>query len=303
MSDYIIKATAADNRIRAYASRTRLLTETARHRHNTSPVATAALGRLLTAAAMMGSMMKSDIERLTLKINGDGPMQGVIAVANSKAEVKGYTLVPDVMLPPSEKGKLDVGGAVGFGLLSVTRDLGIGEPFTGTCELISGEIAEDLTYYFTISEQTPSAVALGVLMNKDNTVRQAGGFIIQLMPDVSEDCIARLEERIGGIKPITSMLNDGMSPEDILSFILGDMGLEILDRVPATFKCECSRPGTLEVIAGLGRENLDWVSNGLPTEVVCEYCGMIYNYTAGEVAEALTRREEIKIKTEKEKLL
>lgn len=291
MSDYICKAIAAGGRIRAYAASTKLLVETARRRHNTSPTITAALGRLLTAAAMMGSMMKSENERLTLKVSGDGSVQGLVAVANARAEVKGYALVPDVLLPPSPAGKLDVGRAVGAGTLSITRSIGVGEPFTGTCELVSGEIAEDLTYYYAASEQTPSSVALGVLMNKNNTVRQAGGFIVQLMPDVTEDVIARLEERLGAVRPITSMLESGMTPEDVLTHILGDMELEILERVPAAYRCDCSRERTLDTLAGLGRESLDWVAEGLPTEVVCEYCGMIYNYEADELQAALARRE------------
>ncbi len=292
MSDYIVKAIAAEGRIRAYAASTRLLVETARRRHNTSPTVTAALGRLLTAAAMMGSMMKSDGDRLTLKINGDGPVQGLVAVANARAEVKGYALVPDVLLPPSPAGKLDVGRAVGAGTLSVTRSIGVGEPFTGTCALVSGEIAEDLTYYYAASEQTPSSVALGVLMNQNNTVRQAGGFIIQLMPDVTEEVIARLEERLGAIHSITSMLESGMTPEDILTHVLGDMGLEILEQVPAAYRCECSRERTLATLAGLGHKSLDWVAEGLPTEVVCEFCGMIYQYSADELREAIARHEK-----------
>lgn len=291
MPDYIVKAIAAEGRIRAYAASTKFLVETARRRHNTSPVATAALGRLLTAGAMMGSMMKNENDRLTLKIGGTGPMQGLVVIANSHAEVKGYAMVPDVMLPPSPAGKLDVGGALGAGMLSVTRNLGFGEPFTGTCELISGEIAEDLTYYYAASEQTPSSVALGVLMNKNNTVRQAGGFIIQLMPDITEDIIVRLEERLGAIKSITSMLENGMTPEDILTHILGDMGLEMLETIPTAYRCDCSRERTLETLAGLGRESLDWVYDDLPTEVVCEFCGMIYNYEPDEVKAAVERRE------------
>ncbi|MBE6935603.1 MAG: Hsp33 family molecular chaperone HslO [Ruminococcaceae bacterium] len=291
MPDYIVKAIAAEGRIRAYAASTKFLVETARRRHNTSPVATAALGRLLTAGAMMGSMMKNENDRLTLKIGGTGPIQGLVVVANAHAEVKGYAMVPDVMLPPSPAGKLDVGGAIGAGMLSVTRTLGFGEPFTGTCELISGEIAEDLTYYYAASEQTPSSVALGVLMNKNNTVRQAGGFIIQLMPDITEDIIVRLEERLGAIKSITAMLENGMTPEDILTHILGDMGLEMLETIPAAYRCDCSRERTLDTLAGLGRESLDWVYEDKPTEVVCEFCGMIYNYEPDEVKAAVSRRE------------
>lgn len=292
MSDYICKAIAAGGYIRACAATTKLTVESARHYHNTSPVVTAALGRLLTAAAMMGSMMKSEGDKLTLKVNCEGPVQGLVAVANEKAEVKGYAGVTDVILPPSPAGKLDVGAAVGAGTLSVTRTLGLGEPFTGTCELISGEIAEDITYYFATSEQTPSSVALGVLMNKNNTVKQAGGFIIQLMPGISEELIDRLEEKLSTIHSITSMLQAGMTPEDILRDILGDMELEILETVPACYRCSCSRSKTLDTLAGLGRKSLDWVESGHPTEVICEFCSTVYQFDAEEIMAALEKREK-----------
>ncbi|MBQ2698599.1 MAG: Hsp33 family molecular chaperone HslO [Firmicutes bacterium] len=292
MGDYIVKAMAADGQIRAYAATTRLLTELARWRHNTSPVATAALGRSLTAAAMMGSMLKSDDERLTIRINGNGPMRGLVVCADNKANVKGYTFVPDVMLPATDKGKLDVAGALGIGTLSVTRDIGMGEPFTGTCILITSEIAEDLTYYFATSEQTPSAVALGVLMNKNNTVKAAGGFIIQLMPGVSDETIAALEERINGIDSISRMLDAGLTPEGILEQLLGDMGLTFMDQVPCQFKCDCSHDRMLETIAGLNEGDLqEWIDKGLDTEVICEYCNGGYIFPAKELKAAIEKRK------------
>ena len=194
MKDYIVRATAADSQIRAFAATTAEMTETARAYHNTSPVATAALGRLLTAGAMMGSMMKNESDVLTLQVRGDGPLGGITVTADSSAHVKGYVNNPDVMLP-AKNGKLDVGGAVGIGLLQVIKDMGLKEPYVGQTILVSGEIAEDLTYYFANSEQVPSSVGLGVLMNHDNTVRCAGGFIIQLMPFAKEETISRLEDR------------------------------------------------------------------------------------------------------------
>ena len=196
MADYVIRATAAEGQIRAFAATTRDLTETARQAHNTSPVATAALGRLMTAAVMMGYDMKGADDLLTIKIQGDGPIGGLVVTADSHGEVKGYAFNPGVMLPPNDKGKLDVGGALGVGVLSVIKDIGLKEPYVGQTILVSGEIAEDLTYYYATSEQTPSSVALGVLMNKDNTVRQAGGFIIQLLPGAEEATIAALEKTI-----------------------------------------------------------------------------------------------------------
>ena len=216
MSDYIIRATAAEGQIRAFAATTRELTEFARQAHNTSPVATAALGRLLTAGTMMGVMMKGADDILTIKIEGDGPIGGLTVTADSKGDVKGYAYNPEVMLPPNEKGKLDVGGALGIGVLSVIKDIGLKEPYVGQTILVTSEIAEDLTYYFATSEQTPSSVALGVLMNKDNTVRQAGGFILQLLPGASEEVISTLENRLKEITSITSLLDAGNTPEMIL---------------------------------------------------------------------------------------
>lgn len=291
MNDYIVVATAADHRIRAYAATTRLTVEQARRRHDTSPVVTAALGRLLTAAGMMGALLKSEKETVTIRVSGDGPIGMLVAVADNAGSVKGYSGSNAVDLPPSEKGKLDVGRAVGTGTLSVTRDEGHGEPFTGTVELVSGEIAEDLTYYFAVSEQTPSSVGLGVLMSRDNTVRRAGGFIIQLMPDIDDETIANLETRLRTIDSVTAMLERGMTPEDILSYIFEGMGLEFMGTRPVRFHCSCSRDRTLQVIAGLDPKTLsEWVDKGLETEVVCEYCAERYTFTAEEVKAAVEAR-------------
>lgn len=213
MTDYIIRATAAEGQIRAFAATTRDLVEYARSAHNTSPVATAALGRLLTAGAMMGIMMKGEKDLLTLKIEGDGPIGGLTVTADSRGNVKGYAFHPEVMLPPNAKGKLDVGGALGIGVLSVIKDIGLKDPYVGQTILVTSEIAEDLTYYFATSEQTPSSVALGVLMERDNTVKQAGGFILQMMPGASEEVISALEKRLGEITSITALLDAGNTPE------------------------------------------------------------------------------------------
>ena len=222
MADYVVRATAAEGQIRAFGATTRDLAEYARAAHNTSPVATAALGRLLTAGAMMGCDMKGENDLLTIKIQGDGPIQGLAVTADSHGNVKGYVYNPSVMLPPNDKGKLDVGGALGIGVLSVIKDIGLKEPYVGQTILVTGEIAEDLTYYYATSEQTPSSVALGVLMNKDNTVRQAGGFIIQLMPGASEAVVSGLEARLKEITSVTTLMDVGNTPEMILEHILGE---------------------------------------------------------------------------------
>ncbi|MBR6614875.1 MAG: Hsp33 family molecular chaperone HslO, partial [Lachnospiraceae bacterium] len=241
MTDYIIRATAAEGQVRAFAAVTRDMVETAREFHNASPVATAALGRLLTAGAMMGVMMKGEKDLLTLRIECQGPIEGLIVTANAAGDVKGYAFNPDVMLPANEKGKLDVGGALDLGVLSVVKDIGLKEPYIGQTILVTSEIAEDLTYYFANSEQVPSSVALGVLMNKDNTVRQAGGFIIQLLPGATDEMIDKLEKRLGEITSITSLLDAGKTPEEILEYLLGDFNLEILDKLPTRFHCDCTK--------------------------------------------------------------
>ena len=254
MNDYMIRATAADGQIRAFAATTKEMVETAKNAHNTSPIATAALGRLMTAAAMMGSDLKGEGELLTLRIEGDGPIGGLLVTADGKGDVKGYAFNPDVMLPPNAQGKLDVGGSLGLGVLSVIKDIGLKEPYVGQTQLITGEIAEDLTYYFATSEQVPSSVALGVLMNKDNTVRQAGGFIIQLLPGASDEIIDRLEAKLSGISSITSLLDAGKTPEEILTDILGEFGLEILKKMPVQFHCDCERSIVEKAIIIIGRK-------------------------------------------------
>ena len=284
MSDYIIRATAAEGQIRAFAATTRELTEYARQAHNTSPVATAALGRLLTAGAMMGVMMKGANDLLTIKIEGDGPIGGLTVTADSKGDVKGYAYHPEVMLPPNEKGKLDVGGALGIGVLSVIKDIGLKEPYVGQTILVTSEIAEDLTYYFATSEQTPSSVALGVLMNKDNTVRQAGGFILQLLPGASEKVISTLETRLKEITSITSLLDAGNTPEMILEHILGDFGLEILDKMPAQFACNCSRERIEKALISIGKKELqEMIDEGKTIEMNCHFCNKHYPVTVDEL--------------------
>ncbi|HHV12042.1 MAG TPA: Hsp33 family molecular chaperone HslO [Clostridiales bacterium] len=290
MTDYIIRASAADNQIRAFAATTRDLVEYARGIHETSPVATAALGRLLTAGAMMGSMMKGDKDILTLQIKGNGPIGGITVTADTKGTVKGYAYHPEVLLPANEKGKLDVGGAVGEGILSVIKDLGLKEPYVGQTHLVSGEIAEDLTYYFATSEQVPSVVALGVLMNKDNTVRRAGGFIIQLMPFAEEWVIDVLEKKVGEITSITSLLDQEMSPEAILENILGDAGLEITDKQLASFECNCTKERVEKAIVSIGQKDIqEMIDDNEPIEVNCHFCNKHYNFSVDELKEIIKR--------------
>lgn len=291
MDDYIVRATAADSQIRAFAATTRETVETARARHNTSPVVTAALGRLLTAGAMMGSMLKGEKDILTLQVKGSGPMKGMTVTADSKANVKGYAIEGQVMLPPNSKGKLDVGGAVGEGILSVIKDMGMKEPYMGQTVLQTGEIAEDLTYYFATSEQVPSSVGLGVLMERNNTVKQAGGFIIQLMPFAEESVIAALEENLSKVTSVTAMLEAGNNPEQILSILLGDMGLTIQDRIPARFACNCDKRRVEKAIVSIGRKDIrEMIDEGREIEVNCHFCNTNYTFSVDELKEIMKRK-------------
>ncbi|MBQ3601635.1 MAG: Hsp33 family molecular chaperone HslO [Lachnospiraceae bacterium] len=293
MSDYIVRGTAANNQIRVFAATTKELVEYARKAHNTSPVATAALGRLLTAGAMMGSMCKGEKDLLTLQIQCSGPIQGLTVTADAKANVKGYVYNPNVMLPPSEQGKLDVGKALDLGVLSVIKDMGLKEPYMGQTQLVSGEIAEDLTYYFATSEQVPSAVALGVLMEKDNTVKQAGGFIIQLMPFAEDTLAQRLEEKLKEITSITALLEKNMTPEDIVKEVLGDFGVEIMDTVPTQFYCNCTKERVEKAIISVGSKELRaMIDENKPIEVNCHFCNKNYTFNIEELKEILRKSKK-----------
>ncbi len=289
MEDYIVRATAANQQIRAFAATTRQLVETARSRHNTSPVATAALGRLLSAGVMMGSMMKNDTDMLTLQIRGDGPIEGLTVTADSHGNVKGYAGNPSVMLPP-KNGKLDVGGAVGIGLLQVIKDMGLKEPYSGQTILVSSEIAEDLTYYFANSEQVPSSVGLGVLMEKDNTVSCAGGFIIQMMPFASEKTICQVEENLKKVPSVTSILREGHTPKELLEILFDGLDLEITDTMPARFHCNCSKERVEQAVASIGRKEIQaMIEEGEDIEVKCHFCNTAYQYTVEELKEIVKR--------------
>lgn len=287
MPDKIIRATAADAQIRAFAATTRNLTEMARQYHNTSPVATAALGRLLSAGVMMGSMMKNEKDLLTLQIKGDGPIKGLTVTADSQGNVKGYVYEPDVMLPP-KNGKLDVGGAVGRGVLNVIKDMGMKEPYAGQTTLQTGEIAEDLTYYFATSEQVPSSVGLGVLMNKDNTVRCAGGFIIQVMPFIEDEVLDKLEVNIQNIRSVTDMLKDGHTPEQMLTQVLDGFDIQVTGTMPANYTCSCSKEKIEKAIVSIGRKDIQsMIDDGQPIEVNCQFCGSQYEFTVEELKDLI----------------
>lgn len=286
MADYIVRATAANAQIRAFAVTSRELVEHARAAHNTSPVVTAALGRLMTGGVMMGSMLKGDKDLLTLQIGGSGPVHGLTVTADSKGNVKGYADNPQAMMPPNSVGKLDVGGVIGLGVLTVIKDMGLKEPYSSAIELKTGEIGDDLTYYFAASEQVPSSVALGVLMDKNNTVKQAGGFIIQLMPFTEDEVIDKLEQKLSSVKPVTTMLEEGNTPEQILGIILGDLGLEITDTMPVQFHCNCSKERVEKVLVSLGKKELqNLIEEGRDVELNCHFCNTNYTFSVDELKE------------------
>lgn len=321
MKDYMVRGTAANAQLRIFAATTRNTVETARAAHDTSPVMTAALGRLLTAGAMMGSMMKGEEDILTLQIRGEGPGKGLTVTADSRGNVKGYALVPQVILPANEKGKLDVGGALmgrenyrGIGetagenkkvsdeeteqaapvggMLSVIKDLGMKEPYVGQTALQTGEVAEDLTYYFAVSEQTPSSVGLGVLMEKNNTVKQAGGFIVQLMPYAEDAVIEKLEQNLQRIKSVTAMLEEGMTPEGILETVLEGLDIEWTDTLPVQFYCNCSKERVEKALVSIGKKELtDIIADGKPIEVKCHFCNHAYEFTVEDMKELLKQAE------------
>lgn len=290
MKDYLVRATAADAQIRAFAATTRYMVETARQKHDTSPVVTAALGRLLTAGSMMGSMLKGEEDLLTLQVTGDGPMGGMTVTADSKGHVKGYANEPQVILPANSQGKLDVGGAVGSGILRVIQDSGLKDPYVGQTVLQTGEIAEDLTYYFATSEQVPSSVGLGVLMERDNTVRQAGGFIVQLMPFAEEETISRLEQNLGKIRSVTSMLDEGLTPEELLGLVLEGMDIQFRDTCEVEFSCSCSKERVEKALISIGREEIDkMIADGEPIEVKCHFCNKGYQFSVQELEEIVEK--------------
>lgn len=290
MNDYIVRATAADAQVRAFACSTRDLVEAARRAHDTSPVVTAALGRLMSAGVMMGSMLKGKRDLITLQVKGDGPVGSLTVTADSGGRVKGFAAVPDVILPANSLGNLDVAGAIGQGTLSVIRDMGLKEPYVGQTLLQTGEIAEDLTYYFAASEQVPSSVGLGVLMNRDNTVRQAGGFLIQLMPFATEEVTGRLERNLSRVSSVTALLDEGITPEQMIKLLLEGLQPEVNDTLPAAFCCDCSREKIGKVLISLGKKELqDMIEEGREIEVNCHFCNTQYGFKVDELKELYRR--------------
>ena len=274
MSDYIVRE----------------LVEAARKAHNTSPVVTAALGRLMTGGVMMGTTLKGEKDLLTLQVSGDGPIKGMTVTADSQGNVKGYAIEPQVMLPPNALGKLDVGGAVGEGMLRVIKDMGLKEPYVGQTVLQTGEIAEDLTYYFATSEQVPSSVGLGVLMEKDNTVKQAGGFIVQLMPFTEDKVIEQLEQNLKEFPSVTSVLNEGKTPEVMLRIILKGMDVEITDTMPAQFYCNCDKKRVEKAIISIGKKEIrEMISENKEIEVNCHFCNTSYKFSVEELKKLLEK--------------
>ncbi|HBH91735.1 MAG TPA: Hsp33 family molecular chaperone HslO [Bacteroides sp.] len=287
-SDYIVRATAANHQIRAFAISSTNTIEEARQRHNTSPIATVALGRLMSAGAMMGTMMKGDDDIITIQIKGDGPIGGLTVTADAKANVKGYVNNPEVMLPLNSAGQLDVEKALGIGVLSVIKDIGLKEPYVGDTILVTSDVTQDITYYFATSEQVPTSVGLSVIMSKDNTVKSAGGFIIQLLPDASEEIISALEKKIKEVKNVTTMLEHGYTPEQMLEELLGEFGLDILDKIPTQFYCNCSKERMSRALISIGRKELSsLIEEGRTIEVNCHFCGSHYNFDVEELKDLL----------------
>ncbi len=285
MQDHIIRASADAGHIRAFAAYTKKVAEDARRAHNTSPVMTAALGRLLTAGAMMGAMMKGD-DLLTLQIKCEGAAGGLTVTADAKGHVKGYCIEPLVLIPARPDHKLDVAGALGPGYLRVIKDMGLKEPYIGETQLVSGEIAEDITYYFAQSEQTPSAVGLGVLMSHDNTVAQAGGFIVQLMPDASEETVERLEKNLAGVRSVTDIYKDGKSTQDLLQILLDGLDMQILEKSDVCFRCDCSVSKIEAALVSIGKKELkELLDEGKEVEMGCSFCGKKYIITPEKLAQ------------------
>ena len=290
--DYIVRATAGTETVRAFAIRSTDLTAEARELHHTFPVVTAALGRLLSAGAMMGSMMKGDRDMLTLQMKGDGPIGQMTVTVDSHGNVKGFPANPDVDIPRKRAGKLDVGGAVGRGTLTVSMDLGLKEPYNGQVEIQTGEIGDDLAYYYTVSEQTPSAVGLGVMLNTDSSVRHAGGFIIQIMPDAAEETISAIEEKVAAAEPVTAMMDEGMSPEDMLDFFLGDLGLKITEKLPVRYHCGCTKDKVAGALATISTKDIEEIINdGEEIEVKCYFCNSAYRFGIDELKEIMASRD------------
>ncbi len=285
MKDYIVRATAAEGNIRAFAATTTNLVEAARKTHDLYPVASAALGRTMTAAVMMAIDMKGKDNTLSIVLKGGGPIGNIVVVTKSNGRTKGYVDNPHIDLPLNSLGKLDVASAVGNnGKLTVIKDLGLKEPYAGQVDIVSGEIGEDIAYYMAFSEQKPSAVAVGVLVNPDGSVKAAGGFIIQPLPGASDDLIEKIEKRISEIPPISTMVDQGKNPEEILGEVLGDMDLKINDYVYPIFACDCNKKRLESILLTIGKEELEAIlEEDGKAELVCHYCNTVYNFDEDDI--------------------
>lgn len=286
MSDYIVKALAYEGAVRAYAIKSTELVEEARRRHDTWATASAALGRTMTISAMMGAMLKGE-DKLTAKIEANGPVGPIVADANAKGEVRGYITNPHVDFDLNDQGKLDVRRAVGTeGSLSIVKDLGLKEHFTGQVPIVSGEVSEDFTYYFATSEQVPSAVGAGVLVNPDHTILAAGGFIIQVMPGATDEMIDQIEQNLSQMPAVSAMIEQGLSPEDMLAKIFGEGHVQVLETSPVRFHCSCSLGRIKDAIRGLGNEEIDqMIEEDGGAEATCHFCNEHYHLTKAELAE------------------
>ncbi|MDQ0216177.1 molecular chaperone Hsp33 [Oikeobacillus pervagus] len=286
MGDYLIKALAYDGKVRAYAANTTDTIHEAQKRHYTWPTASAALGRAMTASVMMGAMLKGE-DKITVKIEGDGPIGVILVDSNAKGEVRGYVTNPQTHFDLNESGKLDVRRAVGTsGTLTVVKDIGLKENFSGQVPLVSGELGEDFTYYFAVSEQVPSSVGVGVLVNPDNSVLASGGFIIQLMPGTDEETIGAIEKRLKEIPPISKLIQQGLTPEEILAEILGKENVKILETVPVSFKCNCSKERFSKAIISFGKQEIqDMIDEDGQAEAQCHFCNEKYLFTKDELEE------------------
>ena len=284
----LVRCISSDGTLTVMAADTTDIVNTAQEIHKTSAVVSAALGRLLTAACLMGSALKGKDDSVTLRINGGGPAGTILAVSDSSGNVRGYAVNPVVEIPLNDKGKLDVAGAVGTdGALTVIKDLGLKDPYVGQIPIASGEIAEDITSYFAVSEQIPTVCALGVLVNPDLTIRRAGGFIIQLLPTADDSVIDLVEKCIEGIEPVTKMLDSKMTPEEICRHVLADFELEVLDEAQPEYRCNCSRDRVSKALISMGREELSDIMKDERTEVCCQFCDKKYVFTPADIAKQI----------------
>ncbi len=292
-SDYLVRALAFDGQIRAYAARTTETISEAQRRHQSWPTASAALGRTMTASAMLGAMLKGN-DKITVKVEGGGPVGVIVVDANGKGEVRGYVTNPQTHFDLNEHGKLDVARAVGTaGTLSVVKDVGMRDYFTGQVPLVSGELGEDFTYYLVSSEQVPSSVGVGVLVNPDNTILAAGGFIIQVMPGAGEETITFLEKRIQSLPAVSTMIKEGLTPEGLLYRVLGEESVKVLDSLPVTFECGCSEERLSNAIIGLGSEEIeDMIEEDGEAEAFCHFCNERYHFNKDELTSLLEESKQ-----------